>query len=128
MPDDHKWWQCIFRQLDEGWGKYYQIENDCNRTDTQSWKIRYILFDAYVLQTVLYGVEVWGDSISPSTWNDIDKIQKAFLCKHLGVKETTPYSILLVEMGQQPIEFHALVRVMHYIVKVQQTNDDKLPK
>lgn len=53
---------------------------------------------------VLYGVEVWGGSISPSTWNDIEKRQKAFLRRHLGVKVTMPYSILLLEKGSKSID------------------------
>lgn len=75
-----------------------------------------MLFDAYVVQTTLYGVKIWGGSISPSTWNDIEKMQKAFLCRHLGVKVTTPYPVLLLERRRRPIEFQALIRVMHYIV------------
>ena len=79
------------------------------------------------MQTVLYGVEVWGGSISASTWNDIEKIQKAFLRRHLGVKPTTPYSVLLLETGRRPIEFHALIKVMQYLIEVQQMQPDRLP-
>ena len=46
------------RQLATRKSKYYQFENDCNYKDTQCWKIQCILFDAYVLQAILYGEEV----------------------------------------------------------------------
>lgn len=65
------------RRLAAGKCKYYHFENECSRTDTQCWKVRSMVFDAYVIQTVLYGVEVWGGSISSSAWNNIEKLQKA---------------------------------------------------
>ena len=70
------------------------------------------------VQTVLYGVEVWGASISAHTWNDIEKIQKKFICRHLGVKKTTPYSVLLLEIGLLPLEISALKQMYAYIIKV----------
>lgn len=71
------------------------------------------------MQTVLHGVEVWGGSISSSTWNEIENMQQAFLHRHLSVKPTTPYLVLLLEIGRRPIEFHALIRVMQYLIEVE---------
>ena len=39
--------------------------------------------------SIAYGVEVWGDTISLNAWNEIEKIQKMFLRRQLGVKCTT---------------------------------------
>ena len=85
-----------------------------------------MLFYAYVIQTILCGVEVWGDNISASKWNDLEKLQKAFLRCHLGVKTTTPYSLLILETGRRQIEFHALIRAMRCIVQVQQIHANRL--
>ena len=82
-----------------------------------------MIFDAYVLQTVLYGVEVWGGNISPSTWNDIEKLQKAFIRRHLGIKSTTPYALMLLETGRRPIEMYAMIRVVRYINRVRQMDE-----
>lgn len=128
IPADHRWHTCVERRLAAGKSKYYQFENDCSHTDTKCWKIRCILFDAYVLQTVLYGVEVWGGSISSSIWNDIEKLQKAFIRRHLGIKSTTPYVLLLLETGRRPIEVYAMVRVLRYVIRVRQMDDSRLPK
>lgn len=81
----------------------------------------------HVVQTVLYAVEVWGGSISASKWNDIEKMQKSFLRRHLGVKITTPYSIMLIETGTRPIELRALERVFKYIKKVKTMKPQRLP-
>ena len=87
-----------------------------------------MLFDARALQTVLYGVELWGGSISPSAWNDIEKLQKAFIRQHLGIKTTTPYVVMLLETGRRPIEMYAMIRVLRYTARVRQMDDNKLHK
>ena len=87
-----------------------------------------MLFNAYVVQTMLYRVEIWGGNISPSTWNDIEKRKKAFLCWQLDVKATAPYLGSLLQTWRRLIKFHALIQVMHYIVEVQHVHKDKLPR
>ena len=74
------------------------------------------------------GVEIWGASISAHTWNEIEKIQKKFLCRQLGVKKTTPYSVLLLETGNMPLEMKALKRVYTYIVKVKLMPTSRIPR
>ncbi|MCO5610249.1 hypothetical protein L7F22_064485 [Adiantum nelumboides] len=70
-------------------------------------------------RTIIVGsLEIWGASISAHVWNEIEKIQKKFLCRHLGVKKTTPYSVLLLETGKRPIEMKALKCMYMYIMKV----------
>ncbi|MCO5607655.1 hypothetical protein L7F22_061853 [Adiantum nelumboides] len=86
-----------------------------------------MVFEACVVHTILYGVEFWGASISANTWNDIEKIQMKFLCRHLGVKSTSPYSMMLLEMGNRPLEMKALQRVYKYIVKVKMTPTNRIP-
>ena len=48
-----------------------------------------MLFNAMVTQVLLYGVQVWEESISLKAWNEIEKIQKMFLRRELGVKSTS---------------------------------------
>eukprot|EP00249_Psilotum_nudum_P028407 c37470_g1_i1 orf=112-294(+) len=55
-------------------------------------------------------------------------MQKSFIRRHLGIKATTPYSILLLETGCLPIEIHALKRVLKYITKIRNMGNDRLPK
>lgn len=128
VPSSHKWGDCVQRRMDAGWGKYYRFENDCRNNDTTRWDIRRVLFDAYVIQTVLYGVEVWGGSITASKWNDIEKMQKSFLKRQLGIRTTTPYSIMLLETGCRPIELRALERVFKYIQRLKDLQPHRLPK
>ena len=76
------------------------------------------MFKAYVMQTILYGIEAWGGSITNSMEDDIEKVQKSFIRKYIGVRVTTPYSMLLVESGCLPIEYYGLVRTLQYIQMV----------
>ena len=77
MIDGHNVYRGGWTQHD---GESIQFESDCKHTDTQNQKMQNMLFNAYVVQTMLYRVEIWGGNISPSTWNDIEKRKKAFLC------------------------------------------------
>ena len=127
IPSNHAWGSCVRSRLDAGKAKYYQFENMCKQSTIQRWEIKAMVFEACVVQTILYGVEVWGASISASTWNEIEKIQKKFLCRHLGVKSTTPYSVMLLETGNRPLEMKALQRMYKYIVKVKMMPTTRIP-
>lgn len=118
IPPNYAWGQCARNRIDAGHAKYYQFENMCMQKTIRRWEIKNIIFETCVVQTILYGVEVWGASISAHTWNEIEKIQKKFLCKHLGVKKTTPYSVMLLETGNMPLEIKALKRMHAYILKI----------
>ena len=106
---------------------YYMLETICTQRDINSWKVKTVLFEAYVLQTMLYGIEVWGGSITNTMWDDIEKIQKSFIRKYIGVRVTTPYSMLLLESGCLPIEYYGLVRTLRYIQKVKSMPQNRLP-
>ena len=62
------------------------LENKCNRSDTHGWDVKLMLFNAMVTLVLLYGVEVWGDTISLNAWNEIEKIQNMFSRRQLGGK------------------------------------------
>ena len=80
------------------------------------------------MQTMLYGVDLWGGSISMSMWDDVEKLQKNLILQYLGVRTTTPYSTLLIEARCLPIEYHGLLRVLRYIQKVKRMHKDRLPR
>ena len=104
------------------------LETICSQKDIHSWKVKTVLFEAYVMQTVLYGIEVWGGSISSSMWDEIEKIQKCFIHRYVGVRVTTPYSLLLMESGCLPIEYYGLIRTLRYIQKVSNMPQERLPR
>ena len=53
---------------------HYMMETICNHKDINSWKVRCIMFEAFVMQTMMYGVEMWGGSISDVMWDDVEKL------------------------------------------------------
>ena len=73
------------------------LENKCNQSDTHGWEVKLVLFNAMVTQVLLYGVEVWGDTISLNAWNEIVKVQNMFLRRQLGEKSTTSYQVMLMK-------------------------------
>lgn len=128
IPCNYAWGQCAHSRIDIGHAKYYQLENMCTQGSIKRWEIKAIVFDACVVQAILYGVEIWGASISAHTWNEIEKIQKKFLCRHMGVKKTTPYSVLLLETGKRPLEMKALKRMFTYIMKLKTMPTNRIPR
>ena len=76
---------------------------------------------------ILYGVEVWGGSLSKDRWNDIEKIQKLFLTNFLAVRRTTPYSILLLETNNLPLETLGMEQLLRYIKKINKMPEGCLP-
>ena len=127
IPSNYALGQCARNRIDVGNAKYYQFDNMCVQQTIKKWELKEIIFDTCIVQAVLYGVEVWGASTSANTWNDIEKIQKKVLCRHLGVKKTTPYSILLLETSSRPLEIKALKRMFTYIMKVKLMPADCIP-
>ena len=86
-----------------GLNKFCMFENQCNRCNTLLLEVELMLFNAMVVQELLYGVYLWGGTISLSSWNEIEKIQKMFSRRPLGVKDSTSYSIMLLEIGARLI-------------------------
>ena len=46
------------------------FENQSNQSEAQGWEVRLMLFKAMVIELLLYGVEMWGGSISLSARNE----------------------------------------------------------
>ena len=63
IPSSYKWSKCMDKRLAAAKRMYYMLETICNTKDIHNWKIQCILFEAYVMQTMLYGVDLWGGSI-----------------------------------------------------------------
>ncbi|RYA45995.1 hypothetical protein, partial [Enterobacter cloacae complex sp. CH23B] len=100
----------------------------CTQRSIRRWEIKATIFETCVVQAILYGVEIWGASISAHTWNEIEKIQKKFLYRHMGVKKTTPYSVLLLETSKRPLEMKALQKLYTYIMKVKAMPNTRIPR
>ena len=64
-----------------------------------------MFFNAIETQVLLYGVEVWGGTISRNAWNKIEKIQKRSKINHLLS------SYALGKMSVRPIAISVLQRV-----------------
>ena len=127
IPSDHRWYKCATKRRENGKRAYYAFENMCREAEIQSWHLKKYLFDTLVTPVILYGVEVWGGSLSKDKWNDIKKIQKLFLTNFLAVRRTTPYPILLLEIGSMPLEALGMGQLLRYIKKINIMLDNRLP-
>ena len=87
-----------------------------------------MLFNAMMIQVLLYGLKVCDSTITISTLNEIEKIQNLFVCKQLGVNSSTLYLNILLEKYAQSIEVQVIQRVDKYITKVKNMLKHKLPK
>ena len=96
VSTNHKWHECA---MEAGKRAYYALENMCNAGDVKCWVLKKYLFDTLVTQVLLYGVKVWGESISKSTWKEFENVQKCFLTSFIQVMTQTPYVLVLLELG-----------------------------
>ena len=77
------------------------------------------LFDTYVSSIANYGCEIWGLHSAP----DIEKVHLDYCKNILGVKRSTPNSMVYCELGRLPLIFMRKVRVVKYWLKLQHTNN-----
>ena len=95
VPSNHRWNECGRHRLNVGKRAYYAFQNICNLGHIKCCVLKKYLFDTLVTLVLLYGVEVWGDSIPKSMWKEFENVQKQFLTKFLQVKKQKPYTLLL---------------------------------
>ena len=58
IPSSYKWNRCMDRRLAAAKRMHYMMETICNHKDINNWKVRCIMFEAFVMQTMMYGVEM----------------------------------------------------------------------
>ena len=118
VPANHKWHKCAMQRLEARKRAYYAFENMCHQGDIKCWALKKYLFDTFVMPVLLYGVEIWGGSISTFSWKEFENVQKRFLTNFFQVKIQTPYTLLLLESGSLPIEIMGMQRVVAYMIKM----------
>lgn len=128
VPSNHKWKDCAMHRLEAGKRAYYAFENMCNVGDIKCLALKKYLFDTLVTPVLLYGVEVWGGSISKTTWREFENVQKRFLTNFFQVKTQTPYMLLLLESGSLSIEVLGMQRVVEYMLKIRRSPSHRLPR
>ncbi len=82
-----------------------------------------ILFNAFVIQPLLYACEVWGPTLLSSAsfhpiTNDMQKITKEFYTRIYGLPSGTPHSTVLLEFGLEPIALTIAKRVNKFFSKL----------
>ena len=101
---------------------------DAEKQSYGDWKTTQTLFGLLVISVVLYGCEVWDNSTSDLQWQQIEKIQKRLIINKFKIKSSVPYDIMLSEVGAAPIEAIAMVRLIRYLKKIEQMEDNRWPK
>ena len=77
------------------------------------------LFDTNVSSIANYGCEIWGLHFAP----DIEKVHLDYCKNILGVKRSTPNSMIYCILGMFPLVFMRKVRIVKYWLKLQHTNN-----
>ncbi|KAL3693832.1 hypothetical protein R1sor_007483 [Riccia sorocarpa] len=108
------WADCWKARVACGFRALFSLGAKCRRADLIDWTLRIRLFDTLVKTAVMYGIPVWGPTISKTGWKNIESIQKVFLQSELGVRPQVPYVLLLSESGRLPLEAEALFTMIRY--------------
>jgi hypothetical protein len=66
--------------------------------------------------------------MSTCKWRDIEKIQKQLITINLKVKSLVQYEIILVEIGTFPLEMTMIIKLISYLKKVENMDNQCWPK
>ena len=72
------------------------------------WELESHLFKALMPPTFMYGTRIWGGDLENSQWKVFEKGVKMHMMSYVKVRSSITYHILLVELGEPPIELYAL--------------------
>ena len=108
-----------------------QASKALNMLSITRWKLEYFdfhthfrLFDTMILPILCYGSEIWGYL----HYDVLEKIQRKWCRKFLGVPNHTTNEAVLGECGRLPIYFHTLKRCIRFWLKLIELPDNRLPK
>ncbi|KAL3683246.1 hypothetical protein R1sor_001268 [Riccia sorocarpa] len=121
-----KWTHCLKSRVAGGMRALYVTWNTCVEAGVMDWSLRKKLFVTIVRTTILYGSHAWGPALSRSGWAEIERIQKLFLQRELGVRTQIPHVLLLAEVGWVPMEVEALYSAIHYQSKIKEQGMQRL--
>ena len=76
LPPTNNWSLWFGPRLQALWKSSYMLENQHNQSHTHGWEVKVMLFNTTVTQVLLCRLEVWGDTITLNTWNEIVRIRK----------------------------------------------------
>ena len=82
------------------------------------------LFDVMILPILCYGSEIWGFQF----YDVLEKVQRSWCRKLLGVPNHTTNEAVLGECGRLPIYYHTMKRFIRYWVKLIQMPQERLPR
>ena len=91
------------------------------------------LFDSVVRPTMEYGVELWGtefvtaaDFRPQAGWEESNKFYLQFLRSILGLRPSTPYAVIIAEVGVKPLWCRWQELISRYWWRVWQLPADRL--
>ncbi|KAL3686389.1 hypothetical protein R1sor_008963 [Riccia sorocarpa] len=116
---DLRWTSCFKARTASGLKTLYSMLNKCEAANLLAWSLRRNLFDALVKPVLLYNVQTWGPTLSRTNWRKVEGIHKKYLQEELGVREQTPYVLMLAETGRIPLEIEGLLLTLQYVQRLQ---------
>lgn len=92
------------------------------------WKTKKTLFGFLVVPMVLYGCKDWGSNTLSRKWRQIERLQKHLITHSLKIKSTSPYEIILDEVGAFPIEASTMFHPLSYLRRLDNMESHRWPK
>jgi hypothetical protein len=107
----------------------WALSGRCSELGIEEPALKLHLWDALVKQSMLYGVEVWGDK-ELNAKVDIagEMVHKAFVRRLLGVPSGTPNMAVLAEVGRYPLSVAAATVMLKYWNRLVEMDDGRLVK
>ena len=107
----------------------WALSSRCSQLGIEEPALKLHLWDALVKQSMLYGVEVWGDTkLAEEVDIAGEMIHKAYVRRLLGVPSGTPTMAVLAEVGRYPLKVAAATVLLKYWNRLVEMGEDRLVK
>lgn len=94
------------------------LERMCSQVQFQEPRTKLWLFDALVASTMLYGVQVWGPTVTHGSWKSMERTLVSMISRMIRAKASIPHAVIQAEVAAPSIEIEALTRSVSFMHNV----------
>ena len=87
----------------------------CSQVQFQEPRTKLWLFDTLVASAMLYGVQIWGPSISQEGWRCMERPLVSMISRLIRAKVSVPHAIIRAELAAPPLEIEALTASVSFV-------------
>lgn len=128
MHRDGKYTHAMDTLASAGMRALFAMQMRCKDLCIWDYKLKCHLFNSLVQPVLSYGCEIWGPDFLSVKSTKADNVHNKFMKHLLGVKLGTPASIVLTELGRQPLAYFWKKLTQRFVARLATLPDSRLVK